>query len=264
MSYYTTPTTVNSNTSFDLTWIATNPGEMGNTNYAYLYLNDNNITTSYTNNDGTSVIFNVTGGVPQGSYTVRVDVPDAPDQPYDQTASTPLTIQCFVKGTEILIKQKEPLELEYYECVENLQIGDLVKTINHTYMPIKHILKKTFVNDNIIHQIHKISNLPNQTKDMWITGGHSLLVNELTEEQREKTLKYWSQPQKIGDKFLLLTCCNEHAEKINDNETYELFHLVLENNGEMKQAFGIYANGIETETMSEQAYLENYCTLNIV
>ena len=61
---------------------------------------------------------------------------------------------------------------------------------------------------------------------------------------------------KISDKFLLLACFSDKFEKIENNETYNVYHLILESD-DKKEQFGIYANnGILTESMNEEFYLK--------
>jgi hypothetical protein len=62
---------------------------------------------------------------------------------------------------------------------------------------------------------------------------------------------------KISDKYLALACFSDEFEKIENNELYNVYHLILENNNKTEQ-FGIYANdGILTETMTENYYLKD-------
>ena len=46
---------------------------------------------------------------------------------------------------------------------------------------------------------------------------------------------------------------SESCEKINNEDIYELYHLVLENDNEYGQ-YGIYSNGILSESMSYNCY----------
>ena len=59
---------------------------------------------------------------------------------------------------------------------------------------------------------------------------------------------------KINDKFLLLSCCSEQFEKVEDTNEYIYYHIVLENNDPEKH-YGIWADGVLTESISEKVYL---------
>lgn len=168
---------------------------------------------------------------------------------YNKTASATLNVNCFLKDTEILTSNG-------YEKIQNLKINDEIQTYKNGLKKIKFISKNLYKNDTSYNQIHKISNLKNQTKDLFITGGHSILVDFLNEEEKIKTKKYWTDYIKIEDKYLLLACVS-NFEKIENNEVYELFHIVLENDDVQKQ-YGIYANGILTESMSEKVFSSNH------
>ena len=86
-----------------------------------------------------------------------------------------------------------------------------------------------------------------------LTGGHSFLVDELTENQIHKMKKYWPLPKKIQDKYLLLSCFHEKCVKLTQEGIFDLYHLVLEDSDENQQ-FGIWTNGILTESMSKNVY----------
>jgi hypothetical protein len=78
--------------------------------------------------------------------------------------------------------------------------------------------------------------------DLYINGGHSILVDTLTEEENRITLKLFGGYKKIGDKIRLLTYINQKAIPINNDFRYEMYHI---STGEEE---GIYANGILTES----------------
>lgn len=253
MSYTTVPNPPVT-TGFTLTW---------NTGGQVLNANPSNVNIQFFNpsspfppvysgfgssgaNGTTSVTFNIPS-LPYNTYDVIVF---STSDGYNSGAPVQLT-NCFVEGSEILCVINNE---EEYVKVEDLKIGDLVKTYNNSPKKISYILKNTFKNDKSYSQICKLSNYPNQTKDLFLTGGHSILVDELTQEQKEKTEKVWDQPRKIDDKYLLLAFIDENAEKIDDEQEYNVYHIALENEDKHGQ-YGIYANGILSETMSLDCYL---------
>jgi hypothetical protein len=92
-------------------------------------------------------------------------------------------------------------------------------------------------------------------EDLIVTGGHAILVDDLGEyeEKNEELLG----DIKIDDKYLLLCSLSDKFEKIVDNEIYEYYHLSLENDNNNDRRFGIWANGILTETVSKNQFLKH-------
>ena len=97
-----------------------------------------------------------------------------------------------------------------------------------------------------------------QMEDLIITGGHSILVDSLTENQLEKYKRdniFQNGDNKIDDKYLLLASYSDKFEKILDNNTYTYYHFTLENDGNNDARYGVWADGILTETPSKNYYL---------
>ncbi len=137
------------------------------------------------------------------------------------------SILCFVGGKEVEIH------------IKNIQVGTLVKTYLHGYKKI--VLKEscTFINDkynDITTRIYQYGNLI-------ITGGHSCLVDNVTDEEKKYSLR------KIDGKYLLLSHADKRFTQIIDNQVYTVYHIALENSN-MDGQYGIYANGVLSETMS--------------
>ena len=155
---------------------------------------------------------------------------------------------CFNENTIICIYKNE---IEIYENITNISVGDLIKTYNGDYKPVKYLYRGTFLNDNTndLHSMYKMKDT-----NFIVTGGHSILVDELTETETNNQNSI-SFKTNISDKHLLLACFSDKFEKIENNELYNVYHLVLESKDKSEQ-FGIYANnGILTESMKEEYYL---------
>ena len=90
-------------------------------------------------------------------------------------------------------------------------------------------------------------------EDLIVTGGHSILVDDLG-EQKELNEQMIGE-HKIEDKYLLLAAVSKDFVKINDTNTYTYYHFILENNGNDDMQFGVWANGILSETMSKRCLL---------
>ena len=158
---------------------------------------------------------------------------------------------CFCYDTNILIFKDN---IELYEKIQNLKIGELIKTYKNGYIELTNISYSIFENDKSIYQICKISGLENQTEDLFLTGGHSLLVDIVNYNQQKEILKYRQlESCKIEDKYLLMACCLDSCEKIDNNNKYKLYHLVLKNDNHNGQ-YGIYSNGLLSESMSYNCY----------
>jgi hypothetical protein len=154
--------------------------------------------------------------------------------------SNNINVTCFVKGTKIECENR-------LINVENIKENDKVLTYCHGYKKVKHILKMNYKNEkNSLSQIC-------QCGDLKITGAHAILVDELTETEKEKTFQIWNHLPMIDDKYLLIAYLSDKFEKLDNNDEYELYHLVLENN-DPNGRYGIYSDDILTETMSFNCY----------
>ena len=160
---------------------------------------------------------------------------------------------CFVKGTKILCFLDN---LEVYIPIEELTKDHYVKTYTHGYKKILLIKQFSLINStrNPVTEKEKCNKIYKLAKkdyeelfeDLYINGGHSILVDNLTENENRLNPDF-----KIGNKIRLLTFVNEKAIPINDDFRYEMYHL---STGEEE---GIYANGILTESFN-LSILKNY------
>jgi hypothetical protein len=166
---------------------------------------------------------------------------------------------CFNEGTQILCLNKDSLE-EEYKSIENLRKGDLVKTYRHGYKKIHLIGKNTMINNPNeplkCMYVMKKTQTNNLTQDLYITGGHSILVNDLREYQLENDKIFYGNRPKIDDKYLLLACVNKDFQKVENKKLFTYYHLTLENNGKDTQ-FGIWANGILAETADNKTFMKH-------
>jgi len=167
---------------------------------------------------------------------------------------------CFNEGTLILTlnSNNEDVWVE----IEKLQIGQLVKTYLHGYRKVKHLGKGILKNNvaeplNCMYKITKNNN--NIFKDLIITGGHSILVDTIEDNNENMlNLKYFNNNvYHIDDKLLLLSCASKNFIQIDDVNEYTYYHFVLENDGDINKCYGVWANGILTETPSEKFFLSN-------
>jgi hypothetical protein len=157
---------------------------------------------------------------------------------------------CFGEGTKILI-MNENGEQEYRE-IENLKPGDQVQTYAHGLKKISRIGSGKFMNDPDVAEncMYMMKKRENMESDLMLTGGHSVLVNELDKETMIKQIREWNIPGRIDDKYMLVTALNNDFEKIEERKVFNYWHICLEGN----RRYGVYANGILCETVSEAMF----------
>jgi hypothetical protein len=170
-----------------------------------------------------------------------------------QTISDP---SCFNEGTKILCLNKD--FVEEYRPIENLRKGDLVKSYKHGYRKIDLIGKNPMFNnpnvwDKCMYKMEK--------SDLIVTGGHAILVDTIDSPEQEENNNRLGNPIQIDDKQLLLASVSKDFVKLEDTNLYIYYHFILENNGDDEERFGVWANGILTETPSKTNFNNHNYTL---
>jgi len=192
---------------------------------------------------------------------------DTPVQvtPIQVTGNPSSTLTCYVKGSLILCVEQNNY---IYKKIEDIKIGTEVITINSGIKAVTYIGYNTMTNTGTdpLGRIYVLKKSVNNKliEDLYITGGHSILVDKLSEQEEVKTRKYWDENKKIDDKIMLLACVGDDFELVNNNvnETenvntnHEIYHLCLENTDANKQ-YAINVNGILSETVSQKYILNN-------
>lgn len=170
----------------------------------------------------------------------------------------PATI-CFKDGTKILCLSDDSEEVEI--LVEDLTVGMLVKTYKHGYIPISLVGTKVIYNPGndtrMKDRLYKCSteNYPELTEDLIITGCHSILVDELTEEQTANTLEDAQDIFITDDKYRLMCFLDDRSEPYMEEGTYSIYHITLEHDDNLMN-YGIYANGLLVESCSKRSMIE--------
>jgi hypothetical protein len=154
---------------------------------------------------------------------------------------------CFNKNTKILCIN-DKLE-EEYRLVQDLVVGDIVKSYKHGNRPILGILNGFFINNPKIngHCMFKISKTNDNelTEDLIVTGHHSILVDERSEEEEKRNPK-WAN-HKIDDKYRVVSSVSNKFDRIMDNNQYTYYHFSLKTDDNKDRPFGVWANGLLVE-----------------
>ena len=162
---------------------------------------------------------------------------------------------CFREGTKILCLNSKMKE--EYISIENIRKGQLVKTLLNGFVPVCMIGKTTISNpgtsDRIKNRLYKCSkeNYPDLFEDLYITGCHSILVDELTDAQRESTMDALNDIYITDHKYRLMACIDERSEPYTEMGTYTIWHFALENSNYYMN-YGVYANGLLVESTSKR------------
>ena len=169
------------------------------------------------------------------------------------TTTFGLNIVCFKKGTKILC------ENDIYIPIEELKISDLVKTYKHGYQKIimcSHSRSCDYVQSayNQMYTYYREKN-PDLIEDLHLTGGHSLLLDTLTDDESVNMKKiHWPTKEEyiVDDKYKLLACFSREL-RISTEQYAEIYHITLEppENANSTHVYGIYANGILVESCSK-------------
>jgi len=161
---------------------------------------------------------------------------------------------CFKEGSTILclVDGKET-----YLPVQDIRKGVLVKTSASGYLPVTMIGSTQIFNpDNDLRYNNRLfrlskENYPELTEDLVLTGGHAILVDSLTDKQREDSIKENGDIMITENKYRLQTSHDERAIPYEESGLFNIWHFSLEN-AEYGWNYGVYANGgLLVETASE-------------
>jgi len=171
-------------------------------------------------------------------------------------------VNCFGPGTEILCQVDGS---DVYLPLEEIHTGEtLVKTADDGYKRIYAIMHRSAKpsSSKVQNRLFRCSHVqyPERvTRDLILTGGHSVLVDELSDDQKLRMAAVYGNDRifitgsRIG-KYRLLACADDHFEEIPAAEITgdmkNVWHVVLENESEFAN-YGIYANGMIVESCSE-------------
>ena len=175
-------------------------------------------------------------------------------------------IPCFLEGTEILCVVEGK---EVYVPVEQIKPGTFVKTSRGTTKPVVAIGTGSIQNpgnsERIQNRLYKLSPrlYPELTKDLYITGCHSVLVESLTEAERTATAQQLGNVFVTDGKYRLMACIDELAEPWASEGSYPIWHFALEHT-DIYMNYGVFANGgLIVETCSIN-FMRNKSNLSLM
>lgn len=175
---------------------------------------------------------------------------------YILTGSLPAPpVICFRDGSKILTFNPATGR-EQYTAVENVRPGTLVKTRMSGYVPVCMVGTSTVTIPNDAERtadrlyVCTKEQFPELTEDLYITGHHSILVNNMTDAEREECA------EEMGRVYMTEGRCRLPAHIDRRTRVYEapgaverIWHFALENNDEQMN-YGVYANGLLVESCS--------------
>jgi photosystem II stability/assembly factor-like uncharacterized protein len=158
------------------------------------------------------------------------------------------SVPCFLEGSKILCQVGGA---EQYVAVETIRPGTLVKTSLNGFKPVKLIGSRAMVNlglhnkDNLY--LCTKANYPELTDNLTITGCHAILVDHITDAQRQGIIKTLERVFVTDKKYRLPACVDERAELVQTSGTFTVWHFALEH-ADIKMNYGVYAQGLLVES----------------
>jgi hypothetical protein len=103
---------------------------------------------------------------------------------------------------------------------------------------------------------------PEIFEDLFITGAHSILVNDYKDDnEKENTKNVLGDNYVTDNKYRLPACVDERSEPYEVEGEFTVYHFSLENDNYYEN-YGVYANGLLVETCSKR-YLKELSRMDI-
>jgi hypothetical protein len=230
-------------------------------NYIYSIINSNNSSiTSVTINPQNGIL--TFDNIPQSPLPIITNVIASK---YDsQNKLYNYNINSFKISNSICFKENSKIlclidNEEIYVKVQDLRPNMLVKTYMEGYVPIDTVGWFEFVNDITNKKSNKRNpdGLYELTKEYYpelidnliMTGRHSILVDNINQEDLYKTYK--KRLIRLHDKYKVSCISNKNANPYNETGVFKIWCFCLASEDNTKN-FGIYANGLLVESTNKQ------------
>jgi hypothetical protein len=172
---------------------------------------------------------------------------------------------CLLEGTTVLC-QIDGSDQEI--PIEQIRPGSVVKTVNG-YKRVQLVGRSPIVNSGSTDRsqnrlyVCRTVRYPELKTDLYLTGCHSILVDQLTADQIEQTKTLLGDIYITGKKYRLMACLDERAEPWASEGSYTVWHLAVENE-HLRANEGIFVNGgLLVETCSLY-YLQNHSNMELL
>ena len=160
---------------------------------------------------------------------------------------------CFATGTQVCSVDDVGRDREV--PVESLVAGDLVRTHLHGYRYVTATGAREMTNyspdDNCMHILRRADEgLGAQlTADQLVmTGFHSVLLDP------EDPLARAAGGERVDDLQMVRACRHPEFERAPDGETFTYHAFVLDNDGDARRRYGVWANGLLVESSSQHDF----------
>lgn len=187
--------------------------------------------------------------------TTDTNSSNAGDDGDEGNANSTSDYVCFLQGTCITcLDTSTKTEIEV--PIEEINVGMYVKTYKHGFIPVKMLGYRTVKNLNNHkrekNRLYKCipSDYPSLYKDLYITGCHSILEDEVTDKQYDDSCQILGEFYLTDGKCRLMAMCDVRAKPYASNKDCVIWHICLDHTDKFMN-YGIYANGLLVESCSE-------------
>jgi len=208
--------------------------------------------------------FSISAGVDQ-LYVTLYDSSDLVDFFSTEVYGLMYESTCFKEGSKILCSVNGA---DTYVNVETLRPGMLVKTLKNGYVAVEIVGYSTIFNPgNKNRDTNRMYVCPAKvykeaTADLYLTGPHSILVDNITDGQRVGITAVLKKIFVTDGKYRLPVCVDTRASPYPVQGTYNIWHFALANSN-IYMNYGVYANGILVESSSIR-YLRDKSNMTLI
>jgi hypothetical protein len=94
----------------------------------------------------------------------------------------------------------------------------------------------------------------NLIEDLIITGNHPILIDTFITNEFIRQSNYFIE--NINGKYLLLSYISNNFKCIKNNNIYNYYNFILESDDTNNTKFGVYANGLLVEILSDKLLIK--------